>query len=93
MELTLVDASNPIHECMKRARSTVEPELDEESPETNTPIPSVMVTGIADPRDLDHNMFHNGHERTLVTIIRKKKNICYEAKKAKHKTEMNVSQI
>jgi hypothetical protein len=54
MELTLVDASNPIREWMERARSMVEPELDEESPETDAPIPSVMVTGTADPRDLQH---------------------------------------
>jgi hypothetical protein len=54
MELTLVDASNPIHEWMEHARSTVEPELDEESPETNAPIPSAMVTTTADPRDLQH---------------------------------------
>jgi hypothetical protein len=52
MELTLVDASNHICEWMERARSTVEPELDEESPETDTPIPSVMVTTTADPQDL-----------------------------------------
>jgi hypothetical protein len=52
MELTLVDASNPIREWMERARSTVEPELDEESPETDAPIPSAMVTATADPRDL-----------------------------------------
>jgi hypothetical protein len=52
MELTLVDASNTIHEWMERARSTVEPELDEESPETDAPIPSAMVTATTDPRDL-----------------------------------------
>jgi hypothetical protein len=52
MELTLVDASNPIHEWMERARSTVQPKLDEESPETNAPIPSAMMTATADPRDL-----------------------------------------
>jgi hypothetical protein len=52
MELTLVHASNPIHEWMECARSTVEPELDEESPETDALIPSVMVTATADPRDL-----------------------------------------
>jgi hypothetical protein len=52
MELTLVDASNPIHEWMERARSTVHPELDEESPNTNAPTPSAMVTAAADPRDL-----------------------------------------
>jgi hypothetical protein len=54
MELTLVDVSNPIREWMERARSTVEPELDEESPDTDAPIPSVMVTAIAHPRDLQH---------------------------------------
>jgi hypothetical protein len=52
MELTLVDASNPIREWMECARSTVEPELDEESLETDAPIPSAMVTVTADPRDL-----------------------------------------
>jgi hypothetical protein len=52
MELTLVDASNPIREWMERARSTVEPELDEESSETDAPIPSAMVTATANPRDL-----------------------------------------
>jgi hypothetical protein len=52
MELTLVDASNPIHEWMEHARSTVQPELDEESPETDAPIPSSMVIATADPRDL-----------------------------------------
>jgi hypothetical protein len=52
IELTLVDASNPIHEWMECARSTVQPELDEESPETDAPISSVMVTAIVDPRDL-----------------------------------------
>jgi hypothetical protein len=52
MELTLVDASNPIHEWMERARSTVQPELNEDSPETDAPIPSLMVTATADPRDL-----------------------------------------
>jgi hypothetical protein len=35
MELTLVDASNPIREWMERARFMVEPKLDEESPETD----------------------------------------------------------
>jgi hypothetical protein len=52
MELTLVDASNPIHEWMERARSTVQPELDEESPDTDASIPSVMMTVITHPRDL-----------------------------------------
>jgi hypothetical protein len=31
MELTLIDASNPIREWTERARSTVQSELDEES--------------------------------------------------------------
>jgi hypothetical protein len=52
MKLTMVDAGNTIHEWMERARSTVEPELDEESPETDAPIPSAMVTATTDPRDL-----------------------------------------
>jgi hypothetical protein len=49
MELTLVDASKPIHEWMECARSTIEPELDEESPETDALIPSVMLTATTDP--------------------------------------------
>jgi hypothetical protein len=52
MELTLVDAGNPTHEWMECARSTVQPKLDEESPDTDAPIPSAMVTATADPRDL-----------------------------------------
>jgi hypothetical protein len=54
MELTLVDASNPIREWMERARSTVQPELDEESPDTDASIPSAMVTATTHPRDLQH---------------------------------------
>jgi hypothetical protein len=52
MELTLVYASNPIHEWMERAKSTVQHELDEESPDTDAPIPSAMMTATAHPRDL-----------------------------------------
>jgi hypothetical protein len=52
MELTLLDASNPIHEWMECARSTVQPELDEKSPETDALIPSSMVTATSDPQDL-----------------------------------------
>jgi hypothetical protein len=52
MGLTLVDASNPIREWMERARSTAQPELDEDSSETGAPIPSAIVTATADPRDL-----------------------------------------
>jgi hypothetical protein len=52
MELTLVDASNPIREWMEHARSTIQPELDEESPDTDALIPSVMVTATAHSRDL-----------------------------------------
>jgi hypothetical protein len=37
---------------MERARSTVQPELDEESPETDALIPSSMVTATTNPRDL-----------------------------------------
>jgi hypothetical protein len=32
----------------------VQPKLDEESPDTYAPIPSVMVTATAHPRDLQH---------------------------------------
>jgi hypothetical protein len=52
MEPTLVDASNPIRKWMERARSTVQHELDEESPDTDALIPSAMVTATTDPRDL-----------------------------------------
>jgi hypothetical protein len=52
MELTLVNASNPIHKWMERARPTVQPELDEESPDIDAPIPSTMVTATTDPQDL-----------------------------------------
>jgi hypothetical protein len=39
---------------MERARSTVELELDEESPETNAHIRSAMVTATTDLQDLQH---------------------------------------
>jgi hypothetical protein len=52
MELTLIDASNPIREWMEYARSTVQPELDEESPGTDAPIPSVMVQPELDEESL-----------------------------------------
>jgi hypothetical protein len=52
MELTLVDASNPIREWMEHDRSTVQPELDKESPDTNAPIASAMVTSTTHLRDL-----------------------------------------
>jgi hypothetical protein len=52
MELTLIDASNPIHEWMEHVRSTVQPELDEKSPKTDAPIPSSMVIAITDPQYL-----------------------------------------
>jgi hypothetical protein len=51
MELTLVNASNPIHEWMERAMSTVQPELDEESPDIDAPIPSAIVIATTDHRD------------------------------------------
>jgi hypothetical protein len=47
MELTLVDASNPIRDWMECARSMVQPEVDEESPNTEALIPSAMVTATA----------------------------------------------
>jgi hypothetical protein len=55
MELTLVNVSNPICEWMERIRSTVKPELDEESTEIDAPIPSAMVTATANPRDIQRH--------------------------------------
>jgi hypothetical protein len=52
MELTLVDASNPIREWIEHARSTVQPELDKQSLDTDAPIHSAMVTATTHPRDL-----------------------------------------
>jgi hypothetical protein len=52
MELTLVDASNPIREWIEHARSTVQPELDKESPDTDAPIHSAMVTATTHPQNL-----------------------------------------
>jgi hypothetical protein len=49
MELTLVDVSNPIREWIDHARSTAQPELDEESPNTDAPITRAIVTAAADP--------------------------------------------
>jgi hypothetical protein len=46
MEPTLVDVSKPIHEWMEHARSMIQLELDEESPDTDAPIPSAIVTAI-----------------------------------------------
>jgi hypothetical protein len=98
MELTLVDANNHIHEWMERARSMVQPELDEESPETNAPIPSSMVTGTADPRYLQRrtglqSVSQWARKNIVDSHKGKRKNICYEAKKAKHKTKGKVSQV
>jgi hypothetical protein len=39
---------------MERARSTIQPELDEESPDIDALISSAMVTATAHPRDLQH---------------------------------------
>jgi hypothetical protein len=52
----LIDASNPIHEWIERARSTVQPELDEESLDIDALISSAMVTGTAHPRDLQRRI-------------------------------------
>lgn len=52
MELTLVDASNPIREWMEGARSTNAPELDDEDTESDPPIPSPLVTTTLDSHDL-----------------------------------------
>jgi hypothetical protein len=88
MELTLVDASNPMHEWMERATSTVETELDEESPETDAPISNVMMTVTADPRDLQcrtglQSVSQWARKNIGDSHKGKRKNICYEAKKVK----------
>jgi hypothetical protein len=98
MELTLVDASNPIREWMERARSTVQLELDEESPDTDAPIPSAMVTATAHPRDLQ---YRTGSSSVLEWVWkniggsnrRKKEDICYTTYKAQQKTEGQNSHI
>jgi hypothetical protein len=59
MELTLVDASNPIREWMERVRSTVEPEVDEESSETDAHIPTTM--------DETKQMYHTKFNEPLYT--------------------------
>jgi hypothetical protein len=59
MELTLVDASNPIQGWMERVRSTVEPEVDEESSETDAPIPATM--------DETKQMYHTKFNEPLHT--------------------------
>jgi hypothetical protein len=56
MELTLVDVSNPIREWMECARSIVQHELDEESPDTDSPIPNAMVTATAQAQDLQRHI-------------------------------------
>jgi hypothetical protein len=98
MKLTLIDASNPIREWMEHARSTVQPELDEDSPETGTPIPSAMVTATADPRDLQRRTRSQSVSqwaRKNISDSHKGKRKIYDMrpKKAKHKSEGKVSQI
>jgi hypothetical protein len=46
-----VGRKNPIREWMERARSTVQPELDEKSLDTDALIYSAMVTATPDPQD------------------------------------------
>jgi hypothetical protein len=84
MELTLVDASNPIREWMERARTTIQLELDEESLDTDAPIPGAMVTVTADPRYLQRHTGSQSISEWARRNIddshrRKKKDICYEA--------------
>jgi hypothetical protein len=79
MKFSLIDASNPIHEWMERARSTVKPELDEESPETDAPISSAMVTATADPWDLQRRTGSQSISQWA------QKNIC-DSHKGKRKT-------
>jgi hypothetical protein len=92
MELTLVDASNPICEWMEHARSTIQPELDEKSPDTDALIPSVMVTATAHPRDLQRctgsSSISEWAQKNIGGSHRgEKEDICYAAYKTQQKTE------
>jgi hypothetical protein len=44
MELSLYDAQNPIRDWMEHDRSNANPLLDEEDTQSDTPIPSRLVT-------------------------------------------------
>ena len=75
MELTLCDEKNPIKEWMQVARSTQEPELDEEDTEGDCPLPSHLVTDTIASVDLQRETGSQNlsqHRRLLVTAIWKK---------------------
>jgi hypothetical protein len=98
MELTLVDASNPIREWMERARSTVQPKLDEESPDTYAPTPSAIVTATADPRDLqrrtESSSVSEWAQRNIGDSHRgKRKTYAMQPKRQKQKTKGQKSHI
>src|SRR6266508_3797830 len=52
MELSLNDANNPIREWMEAGRSVGVPELDEETSDSEAPLPSHFVSDTVDPSDL-----------------------------------------
>ena len=52
MELSLNDANNPIREWMEAGRSVGVPELDEETSDSESPLPSHFVSDTVDPSDL-----------------------------------------
>jgi hypothetical protein len=98
MEPTLVDASNPIRKWMERARSIVQHELDEESPDTDALIPSAMVTATTDPRDLQRRTgsqsISEWAQRSIGDSHRgKRKTYTMRSKRQSKKTEWQVSQI
>jgi hypothetical protein len=52
MDLSLYDAQNPIRDWMEHGRSNADPLLDEEDTQSDTPIPSRIVTEGDDTRTL-----------------------------------------
>ena len=52
MELSLNDVNNPIREWMEAGRSVGVPELDEETSDSDAPLPSHFVSDTVDPSDL-----------------------------------------
>jgi hypothetical protein len=52
MELSLYDARNPIQDWMEHDRSNEAPLLDEEDTQSDTPMPSRIVTECDDARSL-----------------------------------------
>ena len=52
MELTLNEENNPLRDWMETGRSNVALELDEKDTYNDIPLPTHLVTDIANPQDL-----------------------------------------